>query len=68
MATLGLRLYQKTDPNADFAVLLENKKTKSSLLFQAGTVATLCECVGGGGGAEGRLGHGSTHGSPLTLT
>lgn len=46
MATLGLRLYQKTDPNSDFAVLLENKKTKNSLLFQAGTVATLCKCAG----------------------
>lgn len=41
MASLGLRLYQKTDPSADFAVLLENKKSKNSLLFQAGTVATL---------------------------
>ncbi|XP_076055462.1 synaptojanin isoform X2 [Oratosquilla oratoria] len=41
MATLGLRLYQKTDANADFAVLLENKKAKTSLLFQAGTIATL---------------------------
>lgn len=47
MATLGLRLYQKTDPNSDFAILLENKKTKNSLLFQAGTVATLCKCEGG---------------------
>lgn len=43
MASLGLRLYQKTDPKVDFAVLLENKKAKTSLLFQAGTVATLCE-------------------------
>ncbi|XP_063592185.1 synaptojanin-1-like [Penaeus indicus] len=43
MASLALRLYQKTDPKADFAVLLENKKTKNSLLFQAGTVATLSQ-------------------------
>ncbi|KAK3880880.1 hypothetical protein Pcinc_014656 [Petrolisthes cinctipes] len=43
MASLGLRLYQKNDPNADFAILLENKKTKNSLLFQAGTVATLTQ-------------------------
>lgn len=43
MASLSLRLYQKTDPKADFAVLLENKKTKNSLLFQAGTVATLSQ-------------------------
>lgn len=43
MASLSLRLYQKTDPKADFAVLLENKKSKNSLLFQAGTVATLCK-------------------------
>lgn len=47
MASLGLRLYQKTDPKADFAVLLENKKTKNSLLFQAGTVATLCKFAKG---------------------
>ncbi|KAK7065945.1 hypothetical protein SK128_003131 [Halocaridina rubra] len=43
MATLNLRVYQKIDPNADFAVLLENKKTKNSLLFQAGTVAPLSQ-------------------------
>ncbi|XP_066988660.1 synaptojanin-1 isoform X2 [Macrobrachium rosenbergii] len=43
MATLNLRVYQKVDQNADFAVLLENKKTKNSLLFQAGTVATLSQ-------------------------
>nr|XP_045612351.1 synaptojanin-1-like isoform X2 [Procambarus clarkii] len=43
MAALALRLYQKTDPNVDFGVLLENKKSKNSLLFQAGTVATLSQ-------------------------
>ena len=41
MATLGLRIYQKVDVDAQFSVLLENKKLKTSLLFQAGTVAEL---------------------------
>ena len=43
MATLGFRVYQKIDPSSQFSVLLENKKIKTSLLFQAGTVAELCK-------------------------
>ncbi|CAL4124452.1 unnamed protein product, partial [Meganyctiphanes norvegica] len=43
MASLAFRVYQKTNPDQDFAILLENKKTKNSLLFQAGTVATLSQ-------------------------
>ncbi|KAK8735010.1 hypothetical protein OTU49_005783, partial [Cherax quadricarinatus] len=43
MAALALRVYQKTDPKAEFSVLLENKKSKTSLLLQAGTVSTLSQ-------------------------
>lgn len=41
MATLNFRAYQKIDQNVPYSVLLENKKHKTSLLFQAGTVAEL---------------------------
>ncbi|XP_018020970.1 synaptojanin-1 isoform X2 [Hyalella azteca] len=41
MASLSLRIYQKLDESTEFSVLLENKRLKTSLLFQAGTVAEL---------------------------
>ncbi|MCL4123585.1 UNVERIFIED_CONTAM: hypothetical protein GTU68_052599 [Idotea baltica] len=43
MASLSLRVYQKINPNAEFSILLENKKSKESLLFQAGTVSSLAQ-------------------------
>ncbi|KAB7506172.1 hypothetical protein Anas_00216 [Armadillidium nasatum] len=43
MASLSLRVYQKINPSVEFSVLLENKKLKESLLFQAGAISALTQ-------------------------